>query len=225
MRSILDTLKISISKQQLATLPAAGYTKKITVIEKAEDVPAAIESLRREKIIGFDTETRPSFKKGVSYKVSLIQLCGKNECFLFRINKCGFRDEIVELFEDPVKIKVGLSLHDDFTNLSKLRKFNPKGFVDLQTYVKQSGIIDNSLSRIYAIVFGQRISKNQRLSNWEAPTLKDHQQAYAALDAYACIQIYNAIGNRIFKPRESQYILPDTPEETAETPDNTQQQQ
>ena len=208
MRSILDTLKISISKQQLATLPAAGYTKKITVIEKAEDVPAAIESLRREKIIGFDTETRPSFKKGVSY-----------------INKCGFRDEIVELFEDPVKIKVGLSLHDDFTNLSKLRKFNPKGFVDLQTYVKQSGIIDNSLSRIYAIVFGQRISKNQRLSNWEAPTLTDHQQAYAALDAYACIQIYNAIGNRIFKPRESQYILPDTPEETAETPDNTQQQQ
>lgn len=209
---------ITISKEVLAKLPAATYDGEIYVIDSVEQVAPAIEKLSKSKIIGFDTETRPSFKKGQSNTVSLIQLCDKHACYLFRINMTGVTPEMKALFENAGKIKVGLSLHDDFHQLSKICELKPQGFIDLQQYVKSAGIVDNSLSRIYAIIFDKRISKGQRLTNWEAAELTPHQQTYAALDARACVDIYNAIGKRYFIPTKSKYMVPndDPTDEAAE---------
>ena len=211
MRKKAEPLKLSISKEALSKLPAAHFVGTITVIDKVDDIQPAIDTLNKAKIIGFDTETRPSFKKGQRNKVALIQLCDSTQCFLFRINKTGITPPLKELLENNGKIKVGLSLNDDFMNLKKVLDMKPAGFIDLQKYVKSSGILDNSLSRIYAIIFGQRISKNQRLSNWEAPTLTEHQQQYAALDALACIRIYDALSKNHFSPKDSQYIVDEDP--------------
>lgn len=200
-------LQISIPKDVLSQLPAEHYDGPITVVDKKEDVAKAVDSLCKSKIIGFDTETKPSFKKGQSNTLSPIQLCTRKECFLFRVNMTGVTPELINLLQDAGKIKVGLSLHDDFHNLAKICDLKPEGFIDLQQYVKRVGIIDNSLTRIYGIVFGRRISKGQRLTNWEAPELTQPQQAYAALDAMACVRVYDAISKRKFIPKDSPYIV------------------
>lgn len=206
---------LSIPKETLSTLEAEHFDGQITVVDSPEKVEPAIDQLRKYRIIGFDTETRPSFKKGQSNNVSLIQLSTPKHCFLFRINKIGMVKPLIDLLEDPVLFKVGLSIHDDFLNLNKICTLSPSGFIDLQQYVKTIGIIDNSLTRIYGIVFNKRISKGQRLTNWEAPDLTKQQQAYAALDAVACLRIYSEISKGYFRARNSPYLL--TPEQAIES--------
>lgn len=208
MTATEEDYMLSISKQTLAKLPAAHYQGPISVIDKPEDIDGAVKELYAAPIIGFDTETRPSFKKGQSNTVSLIQLCTPEHCFLFRTGITGITQPLRALLEDPAKTKVGLSLHDDFHNLAKISDLQPDGFIDLQQYVKSVRIADNSLSRIYAIIFGKRISKGQRLSNWEAAHLTEFQQSYAALDAKACIDIYEAISQNRFRYEDSQYKVP-----------------
>ncbi|MBD5356585.1 MAG: 3'-5' exonuclease domain-containing protein 2 [Bacteroides sp.] len=198
---------ISISKQQLATLPAAQFDGQIFVVETEEQLSDAISCLRKSDIIGFDTETRPSFRKGMQNHVSLVQLSTREVCFLFRINLTGLAKSLIDILENPEILKIGLSTHDDFHNLNKITSLAPQGFVDLQTYVKQFKIADNSLSRIYGIIFGKRISKGQRLTNWEAETLTPSQQGYAALDAMACIKIYDYLSAGRFNPKSSPYLI------------------
>ena len=210
---------ITISKEALAELPAAVYPGKIKIIDKEEDVKRAVKDLSKEKIIGFDTETRPSFRKGQTYKVSLIQLSTKNTGYLFRTNIIGFPNELIEILENPEITKVGLSIHDDFHNINKITPITPAAFIDLQTFVKDYKISDNSLARIYAILFGDRISKSQRLTNWEAKELTESQATYAALDAYACIKIYEYLKAGKFKPRKSKYLTIPMEEEKEKTED------
>ncbi len=198
-------MNISISKQQLAILPPAQFTGSIVVVDTAAGVADAVSHLRKADLIGFDTETRPSFKKGQSYNVSLLQLSAPDACFLFRLNKIGMPDSLKQLLEDAGKTKVGLSIHDDFRNLHKTYEFEPQGFVELQDFVTNWSIIDKSLSKLYGILFGKRLSKSQRLSNWESEQLTDSQQHYAALDALACIQIYSHLNEGKFDPSASQY--------------------
>lgn len=200
-------MEISISKQQLAALPAAQYPGTIIVVDQLDKVDSAIARLRDCDLIGFDTETRPSFKKGHSYNVSLMQLSSTKECFLFRLNKIGFPDKLKELLEDENQVKVGLSIHDDFRNLHKTYEFEPRGFIELQQFVTKWNIIDKSLSKLYGILFGKRLSKSQRLSNWEAEQLVDSQQHYAALDALACVSIYKHLEEGKFDPSSSKYII------------------
>lgn len=195
--------QISISKQQLAELPVAHFEGRISVVDHLEQVADAIADLRTSSIIGFDTETRPSFTKGQLNNVSLIQLSAEKVCYLFRLNKVGMPDELKALLEDPDIQKIGLSLHDDFLNLGRICTLSPSGFIDLQNYVKDFHIADNSLSKIYGIVFGKRITKGQRLTNWEATELTPSQQAYAALDAQACLQIYFNLRSGKFNPETS----------------------
>lgn len=201
-----DKKIVTIAKSQLSQLPAAQFKGRICVVEEGNQVSEAIAELRRHTIIGFDTETRPSFKKGQVNSVALIQLSTHDVCYLFRINKIGFSHPIKDMLEDPSIMKVGLSIHDDFHNLAKLSPLHPQGFVELQNFVKDFRIIDNSLSKIYAILFGCRISKGQRLTNWEAESLSASQQGYAALDAYACIKIYDFLSAGLFNPEESVYL-------------------
>lgn len=206
-------LSLSIPKEKLALLPTVDFFGKITVIETQEAAHAALDYLNRQKIVGFDTETRPSFRKGRTYKVSLIQLSTLRHSFLFRINKLGLTDELREFLENENIIKVGLSIKDDFHVLHRISKFEPGGFIDLQPFVKRYGIVDNSLQRIYGIIFGERISKSQRLSNWEAAELSEGQCVYASIDAWACLKIYNHLTNGFFDPKNSPYVKT-TDEET-----------
>lgn len=196
---------ISISKEQLAELPTMAYPAEITVVDSAAVAHAALRALSKEEIIGFDTETRPSFRKGLKHKVALMQLSTSERCFLFRLNKIGICAELKTFLENPSVTKIGLSIHDDFNVLRRSCDVEPQGFVDLQETVKKYGISDISLQKIYAIIFGERISKSQRLSNWEADTLTKAQQDYAALDAWACLSIYKYLKEGSFNPLASPY--------------------
>jgi len=154
-----------------------------------------IPKLENQKILGFDTETRPSFRKGRKNKVSLIQLStGKLAC-LFRINKIGFPDELIRILNDPKVIKAGVAIHDDIRFLKNIRRFNPDGFIDLQKYVKEFGISSSGLKKLAAIVLGFRISKRQQVTDWEADKLTEAQQLYAATDAWVCYEIYRKLVN------------------------------
>lgn len=209
---------VTISKQALAELPAAEYKGSIILVDTPEDAAKAAEVLRKEAVIGFDTETKPSFKRGQVNQVSLLQLSTHSCCYLIRLNHIGLHPDIKAILESTENLKIGVSIHDDFHHLSRAYDLNPDGFLDLQHFVKDYQIADNSLSRIYGILFDHRISKGQRLTNWEAAELTLHQQEYAALDAYACICIYDHLKGNNFIPENSKYYTvvtpPDTPAQT-----------
>ncbi len=182
---------LEISKEAIHDLPIETFDGEIIVIDRVEDVQKAVDYLKQFDTIGFDTETKPAFRKNVFRKVALMQLSTLDKCFLFRLNLIQYPDCLDDLICSSNVKKIGLSLRDDFAALRKRSDCPPLNFVDLQTFVKDYGIKDMSLQKIYAILFQKKISKNQRLSNWEASTLKDSQQMYAAIDAWACLKIYN----------------------------------
>lgn len=197
--------KVSITKEAVNNMSTVSFPGQIYIVDKLSMVTEAIRVLRKYDVVGFDTETRPSFKKGIRHKVSLLQLSTPNECFLFRLNKIGIPLAIKRYLEDENKLKVGLSIHDDFRSLSRLSDIEPKGFIDMQHLAQQFKINDISLQKIYAILFGERISKSQQLSNWESAELSEAQQRYASIDAWACINIYKHLSSGRFVPEESQY--------------------
>ena len=187
-------LFIKTDKTFIPNLPRYAFEGKIYVIQSASEAERAVEVLRQSPILGIDTETRPTFKKGVSHKVALLQVANEQLCFLFRMNEIGFLPCMADLLADPKVLKVGLSLKDDFLMLKRRdANFRPGGYIDLQNYVKQMGIEDMSLQKLYANVFHKRISKSAQLSNWEADVLTDSQKVYAATDAYTCIQLYKEL--------------------------------
>ncbi|MCM1292594.1 MAG: 3'-5' exonuclease domain-containing protein 2 [Bacteroides sp.] len=212
-----EPLQISIPKELISDMPQAVFGGDIRVIDNAADARAAVRYLSRQPIVGFDTETRPTFKRGVNRKVALVQLSTDDVCFLFRICNSGLTEPLRHFFEIEEVKKIGLSIKDDFHGLHKLAEFTPGGFVELQDYVHRFNIVDASLQRIYAILFGERISKAQRLTNWEAPELTQAQQHYAALDAFACLKIYRHLTAGDFDPRTSPYIV--VPEDNKEETD------
>ncbi|SHF80071.1 3'-5' exonuclease [Dysgonomonas macrotermitis] len=183
----------TISKEQIAELETAVFPGRIIVIQSEAEAVKAVSYLKKFDILGFDTETRPSFTKGLIRKIALMQISTPDTCFLFRLNLIDIPECLKEILIAPDILKIGLSLKDDFAAIRKRIQLEPQSFIELQSYVKKFGIEDNGLQRIYAILFGERISKGQRLSNWEADILTDAQQKYAALDAWACLQIYNKL--------------------------------
>ncbi len=186
----MKLLNEHIDKEVLSSLPTCSITGKIVVVDKPGDVAAAVADLWQSKVIGFDTETRPSFTKGVQHSVCLLQLATESTCYLFRLKLIGESAELKALLESGEHVKIGLSVHDDFRSLNRWMEVYPQNFIELQKYVKAYGVEDMSLQKIYAIIFGEKISKRQQLSNWEAETLSEAQQAYAAIDAWACRKIY-----------------------------------
>lgn len=188
-------IRRTISKAEISVLPVVAFEGRIVTIQTEADAEKAVEFLLTQEIVGVDTETRPSFVSGKSYKVSLLQVSTDEVCFLFRLNYIGFPVSIQRFLEEVNVMKIGLSLKDDFGALHKRSDFEPGGFIELQDYVRSFGIDDLSLQKIYAILFGRRISKNQRLSNWEAEVLNDKQKLYAATDAWACLKIYRYMEN------------------------------
>lgn len=180
-------------KAKIANLPRAVFNGKIVVVVSESEARRAVDYLLSQPILGIDTETRPSFRRGTNYKVSLLQVSSHEVCFLFRLNHTKLCEPVKQLLEDERVMKVGLSLHDDISALMKLEQFKPGNFFDLQKHVGEIGIEDLSLQKIYANLFGEKISKNQRLTNWEADILSEKQKVYAATDAWSCIMIYEEL--------------------------------
>jgi ribonuclease D len=182
-----------ITKEEIAQLPAVAFGGEIVVVDSEEGLAEACNYLLGQPILGFDTESRPAFQKGVVNRIALLQLSTADKCYLFRLNKLRLDKAILKILENRNITKIGLSVAGDIRELSTLRPFRPKGFVDLQALVGGYGIEELSLLKIAAIVLGGRISKAQRLSNWEAVQLTDAQQVYAATDAWICTEIYNRL--------------------------------
>lgn len=185
-----------IDKEIFNSLPIVSHTGNVVVVNTLEQAEKAVKAIiDSHSIVGFDTETRPSFQKGVTYKVALVQLSVDKTAYLFRLNLMdGLCDPLKALLENPNVVKVGLSTHDDFMSLRKWdESLRPTSVIELQHLVKGYGIEEMSLAKIYALLFGLKISKKQRLTNWEASSLTDKQIQYAAFDAIACVEIYTAL--------------------------------
>ena len=180
-------------KARIGDLPIVAFQGRIEVVLTERDAEKAVRYLLSQPILGVDTETRPSFKKGQLRQVALLQVSSRDVCFLFRLNQLGLSPSVKQLLEDVSVPKIGLSLRDDLHSLHALGDFAPGHFIDLQDHVREIGIEDMSLQKLYANFFGQKISKRQQLSNWEADVLNDKQKAYAATDAWACIMIYEEL--------------------------------
>ena len=180
-------------KKSIAQLPTVSFPGKTVVVMSESEAEKAVDFLLSRDILGVDTETRPSFKKGETHMVSLLQVSTSDVCFLFRLNHIGITPAILRLLENKAVPMVGLSLHDDMLSLHKRVAFTPGFFIDLQDLVGELGIEDLSLQKLYANLFHQKISKRQRLTNWDSDVLNDKQKAYAALDAWACINLYKEI--------------------------------
>ena len=188
-------IRRSIDKEDVKDMPKAAFPGEIHVVQTPQEAERAAAYLKKCPILGIDSETRPSFTKGHSHKVALLQVASEEHCFLFRLNLTGLTLPLIKLLENPGVIKVGLSLRDDFMMLRKRAPFEPRACIELQEYVRTFGIQDKSLQKIYAILFGEKISKSQRLSNWEADVLTEAQQQYAATDAWATLRIYQKLNN------------------------------
>ena len=189
-----------ISHEQTALLPAVEFRGEIRIVEHERDIAAACKTLAEQPVIGFDTETRPSFRPGVTFRVSLLQLSTPTVCYLFRLNKIPLAKPILQLLEDRRILKIGADVAGDLRSLRQIRHFRDGGFVDLQGIAPEWGIGEKSLRKLSAIVLGRRVSKAQRLSNWEAATLTDKQQLYAATDAWVCTRIYEQLLRTPKKP-------------------------
>lgn len=197
--------EVSISKEQVNKMQSVAFPGHIHVVDAVSLVKVAVESLRKAPLVGFDTETRPAFKRGEHHKIALLQLSTPTDAFLIRLNKTGMTRDLKNYLEDAGCIKVGLSTNDDFHQLRGISDVNPRGFVELQSLARQNKISDMGLQKIYAILFNQKINKSQQLSNWEAPKLTEAQKSYAAIDAWACIQIYERLRDGRFIPEQSAY--------------------
>ncbi len=180
-------------KKKIPSLQREIFKGRIFVVNTESEADKAVSYLLSHNILGIDTETRPSFKKGKNNKVALLQVSTHDTCFLFRLNLIDFPTSVQRLLEDETVPKIGLSLHDDVLSLHKRKDFVPGNFIDLQKLVGDLGVEDLSLQKLYANFFNKKISKSARLSNWEADVLSDSQKLYAATDAWSCINIYEEL--------------------------------
>lgn len=183
----------TITNEQTAELPSARFGGRIIVIDNDELIAEACRDLAAHKMIGFDTETRPSFKAGVTNKVALLQLSTPSRCYLVRLCRTKLHPAILKILSNKDIKKVGADVAGDIRSLHELRNFKERGFIDLQQMASYWGIEEKSLRKMSALVLGQRVSKAQRLSNWESSTLTPQQQMYAATDAWVCIKIYEKL--------------------------------
>ena len=188
-----NTFAQHIDKAVIQMLPVTFFEGEVIVVDKPDMVADAAAYLRQHTVLGVDTEARPSFKRGVHYPTALVQIATLERCYLFRLTHVGLSVEIAEIFANPNICKVGLAFKDDITGLRRRRDFKPANCVDLQSMVCKYGIMELGLQKIFAIIFGKKISKSQQLTNWENSHLTPEQARYASTDAWATLSIYLAL--------------------------------
>lgn len=206
------TIYNKFDKSEITNLPLLQFPGKIVTVISESEANRAVDFLLSKQILGVDTETRPAFKRGQQNKVSLLQVSCDDYCFLFRLNQIGLVPSVVRLLSNTQVPMVGLSWHDDLCALKKRGTFTPGLFIDIQDIAKQLGVEDLSLQKLYANLFRQKISKRQRLTNWDADVLTDKQKMYAATDAWACINLYQEI-NRLKSTGDYTLIVREEPKE------------
>ncbi|MDX5338693.1 MAG: 3'-5' exonuclease domain-containing protein 2 [Cyclobacteriaceae bacterium] len=195
-------IPFSISKEEINDLPLGQFEGDIFLIDSLEDVEEVVEFLATKPMIGFDTETRPTFRKGQFNHVSLLQLSTETQAFLFRLNHIGFPDSLRYLMEKEHLVKVGAAVHDDLKALKKLTdSFHPQSFFDLNDELKKVGFHNVGVRNLCGMVLKMRISKAEQVSNWEAEKLTEKQMRYAATDAWACLEVFKVL-------RENGYLDP-----------------
>lgn len=214
MKKIYDKFDKSI----INSLPLVTFPGKIIVVLNEYEAERAVEYLLSCDVLGVDTETRPAFRKGNNHKVALLQVATRKECFLFRLNHLGLPKSLLRLLSNKQVPMIGLSWHDDLMSLHRREQFEPGWFIDIQDIIGNLGIVDKSLQKLYANLFGEKISKRQRLTNWEADVLTDRQKEYAAIDAWACIKLYDEIMNLL---ATKEYELEVVPEEKPAADNNS----
>jgi ribonuclease D len=185
--------KLSISSEELNLLPLKTFEGKVSVITEVDKLEKVKHEIEKHQIVGFDTETRPSFKRGQVYKVALLQLAIPNKVFLIRLHHTGLPDAVTSIFENPRIVKAGVAIHDDIKSLQKINKFTPAAFVELATLARSFGLQVESVKKLAGLLLGIRISKSAQTSNWEVPTLTEKQIDYAATDAWVCLEIYSKL--------------------------------
>lgn len=187
------TIYNKFDKSVINSLPLVSFPGKITVVLNEYEAERAVDYLLSCDILGVDTETRPAFRRGQNHKVALLQVATRDQCFLFRLNHLDMPDCIIRLLSNKMVPMIGLSWHDDLMSLHRRKDFCPGWFIDIQDIIGNLGVEDKSLQKLYANLFGEKISKRQRLTNWEADVLTEKQKEYAAIDAWACINLYEEI--------------------------------
>lgn len=214
MKKIYDKFDKSI----INSLPLVTFPGKIIVVLNEYEAERAVEYLLSCDVLGVDTETKPAFRKGNNHKVALLQVATRKECFLFRLNHLGLPKSLLRLLSNKQVPMIGLSWHDDLMSLHRREQFEPGWFIDIQDIIGNLGIVDKSLQKLYANLFGEKISKRQRLTNWEADVLTERQKEYAAIDAWACIKLYDEIMNLL---ATKEYELEVVPEEKPAADNNS----
>lgn len=182
--------KTTISNEELLLLPLQAYAGQVVLIQTPDELESAVDDLAQAPVIGFDTETRPSFKRGEFYKVAVIQMATAQVVYIIQVQKTGLSEGLAKILSNPNIIKAGVAIRDDIKGLQKYRFFKPEGFVDLSLVAREKGIGVESVKKLTALLLGFRISKSAQTSNWEMPTLTERQLEYAATDAWVCLEIY-----------------------------------
>lgn len=180
----------TISNDDVSLLPRKEFAGRVLVVDSEDSMAQALDVLRGERVLGYDTETRPAFKKGLVYDMALLQLSTADTAVLWRLQKVEMPRELIEILQSKEVLKVGAAIRDDIRGMQRMKRFRAEGFLDLQQIVGQYGIQEISVRKMAALVLGIKVSKAQRLSNWEAVSLTDAQQDYAAMDAWVCREIY-----------------------------------
>lgn len=183
----------NITNEDIRDLPLLAFEGDITIVDSLESCEEAVDTLYREKILGFDTEKKPTFKKGEYNPTAMVQLSSMDEAYLFRLNKIGYPKDLFDLMEDDSILKLGISIDDDLKELRRLRSFKPSRFTDLNSIAGEIGIKHIGVKKLAAICLEHRISKGQQTSNWEIEELSPSQQKYAATDAWICLRIYEEL--------------------------------
>ena len=186
-------MQSSITVEEINELPPLQFNGEIVMVDNLTIYNKIIANLQKETILGFDTETKPAFQKGVTHKVCLLQLSTDTTCYLFRLHKIGFPIELQQILAPPLIVKAGAATADDIKGLQKLAHFEANNFHDLQKMALKKGITDIALKKMVAIILGYRISKRQKLTNWEAPEITPSQQIYAATDAWVSKLLYDKL--------------------------------
>lgn len=187
-------IPLKITKEEVNGLELGAFEGEIILIDEVKDLQKMYDDLYSKKSIGFDTETRPAFRRGVSYDVALIQLATVDTAYLIRINKIGFPREVKRILENPDIVKIGAAVRDDLKGLKKLSAtFKPSSFFDLNEELKKVGFLNVGVRNLSAMVLGIRISKSEQVSNWEADHLTEKQELYAATDAWACLAVFQKL--------------------------------
>jgi ribonuclease D len=171
-------------------MPVAAFEGEVIVVDKEEQIPEAVAYLSAQPVLGVDTESRPSFQRGIHYPTALVQIATHERCYLFRLTHIGMPKALADIFANPAICKVGLAFKDDINGLRRRRNFTPANCIDIQSMVARYGILDLGLQKIFAICFGKKISKSQQLTNWENSHLTPEQARYASTDAWATLLIY-----------------------------------